>query len=341
MLSKGDEMEQGTTIFKAVVVEKTADQTFVRSIRERSVSDLPAGDLLLRVHYSSLNYKDALSATGHPGVTRNFPHTPGIDAAGEVLSCESGDFAPGDQVIVTGYDLGMECDGGWGEYIRIPSNWAVRLPAGLTVRESMAIGTAGLTAALSVLQLEQSGVKPGDGEILVTGATGGVGSVAVAILARAGYRVVAATGKNSDESFLRKLGATEVISREQATSGVERAMLKERWAGVVDVVGGETLAAAIKSTRYGGVVTCCGLVGSADLNMNVYPFILRGVRLIGIDSVNCPVDIRTKVWEKLAGHWKPQQLDEMVTEIDLNGVEEKVQGILKGQIRGRIIIRMV
>ena len=333
-------MEQGATTFKAVVVEKTADKQFVRDIRVRNVDDLPAGDLLLRVRYSSLNYKDALSATGHPGVTRQFPHTPGIDAAGEVVSCESGAFAPGEEVIVTGYDLGMECDGGWGEYIRIPSNWAVRLPPGLTLRESMAIGTAGFTAALSVLQLEQAGVKPADGEILVTGATGGVGSVAVAILARAGYRVVAATGKSSDQSFLLKLGAGEVIPREQVTSGSDRPMLKERWAGVMDVVGGETLATALKATCYGGVVTCCGLVGSPDLNMNVYPFILRGVRLIGIDSVNCPVDSRKKAWEKLADAWKPQQLEEMVTEVDLNGVEEKIQQILKGQIRGRIIVRL-
>lgn len=323
-----------------MVVEKAADKQFVREIRERNIDELPAGDLLLRVRYSSLNYKDALSATGHPGVTRQFPHTPGIDAAGEVVSCESGAFAPGDQVIVTGYDLGMECDGGWGEYIRIPSNWAVRLPAGLTLRESMVIGTAGLTAALSVLELEQAGVKPADGEILVTGATGGVGSVAVAILARAGYRVVAATGKSSDESFLRQLGAGEVIPREQVTAGSDRPMLKERWAGVVDVVGGETLAAALKATCYGGAVTCCGLVGSVDLNMNVYPFILRGVRLIGIDSVNCPVDIRTKVWKKLADAWKPQQLEEMVTEVGLNGVEEKIHAILKGQVSGRVIVRM-
>lgn len=331
---------ESSTRFKAVVVEKSGDKQFVREIRERSIADLPPGDLLVRVHYSSLNYKDALSATGHPGVTRQFPHTPGIDAAGVVVSCESGAFVAGEQVIVTGYDLGMETDGGWGEYIRIPSDWAVRLPEGLTLREAMTIGTAGFTAALSVFKLAQAGVKPTDGEILVTGATGGVGSIAVSILSRAGYRVVAATGKTSDETFLRDLGAVEVISREKVTEGVERPMMKERWAGVVDVVGGETLVAAVKSTRYGGVVTCCGLVGSIDLIMNVYPFILRGVSLLGIDSVSCPAGTRLQIWEKLAGEWKPGHLAEVVTEAPLDGLEEKIRTILQGGIRGRVIVEL-
>lgn len=326
--------------FKALVVDKTPDKQFVREIGERNIADLPPGDLVVRVHYSSLNYKDALSATGHPGVTRQFPHTPGIDAAGEVVSCESGAFTPGEKVLVTGYDLGMETDGGWGQYIRIPSEWAVRLPAGLTLREAMVIGTAGFTAALSVLKLEQAGVKPSDGDILVTGATGGVGSIAVSILARAGYRVTAATGKSSDEAFLRSLGAVAVIPREQVTEGSDRPMLKERWAGAVDVVGGETLAAAIKATRYGGAVTCCGLVGSIDLNMNVFPFILRGVSLIGIDSVNCPVETRLRVWERLAGEWKPEHLAEVVTEVPLEGLEEKIQAILQGGIRGRVVVKL-
>jgi putative YhdH/YhfP family quinone oxidoreductase len=327
--------------FTAMVVEKTADKQFVRQIRERSLADLPEGDLVVRVRYSSLNYKDALSATGHPGVTRQFPHTPGIDAAGEVVSCASGSFVPGEQVIVTGYDLGMETDGGWGEYIRIPSDWAVRLPEGLSLHESMALGTAGFTAALSVLKLEQAGVKPSDGDILVTGATGGVGSIAVAILAQAGYQVVAATGKSADEAFLRSLGAAEVIPRQQVTEGAERPMMKERWAGVVDVVGGETLTAAVKSTRYGGAVTCCGLVGSIELPMNVYPFILRGVSLIGIDSVNCPAATRLLVWEKLAGEWKPEHLAEVVTEVPLEGVEGKIQAILMGQITGRTVVKLL
>ena len=326
--------------FTSLVVDKTPDKQFVRVIQERNLADLPAGDLVVRVSYSSLNYKDALSATGHPGVTRQFPHTPGIDAAGEVVSCESDAFRPGDEVIVTGYDLGMETDGGWGQYIRIPSGWAVRLPPGVTLREGMVIGTAGFTAALSVLKLQQAGVKPSDGDILVTGATGGVGSIAVAILAKAGYRVVAATGKSSDEAFLRTLGASEVVSRDQVTDGSDRPMMKERWAGVVDVVGGETLAAAIKSTRYAGAVTCCGLVGSPDLSLNVYPFILRGVSLIGIDSVNCPSDTRLRLWEKLSDEWKPEQLAEMATEVPLEGLEEKIQTILQGGAKGRVVVRL-
>jgi len=328
------------TKFKAMVVEKTADKQFLREIRERSINDLPPGDLVVRVQYSSLNYKDALSATGHPGVTRQFPHTPGIDAAGEVVSCDGGEFAPGDKVIVTGYDMGMETDGGWGQLVRIPSAWAVRLPEGLTLREAMIIGTAGFTAGLSVLKLQQAGVKPDDGEILVTGATGGVGSIAVSILAKAGYKVVAATGKTTDEEFLKNLGATEIIPRDQVTTGADRPMLKERWAGVVDVAGGDTLVAAIKSTRYGGAVTCCGLVSSPELPLNVFPFILRGVSLIGIDSVHCPADTRLQVWKKLAGEWKPKQLSDVVTEVTLEGVEEKIQSILQGGISGRVLVKL-
>jgi len=257
--------------FRAMIVEETEPRKFTREIRDRSIDDLPAGDLLVKVHYSSLNYKDALSATGRPGVTRHYPHTPGIDAAGVVAACADGTFTPGDSVLVTGYDLGMDTAGGYGQYIRIPSEWAVPLPAGLSLREGMILGTAGFTAGLSVYKLMQNGVQPGDGEVLVTGASGGVGSIAVAILARTGYRVVAATGKAAENDYLRGLGAAEVIGRDQVLAGSERPMMKERWAGVVDVVGGDMLAAAVKSTRYGGTVTCFGLGALADLNVTVFP----------------------------------------------------------------------
>ena len=333
-------MENGTH-FKALVVEKSVDKQFTRGIRERNCNDLQPGDLVVRVHYSSLNYKDALSATGHPGVTRQFPHTPGIDAAGEVVSCQSGVFAPGEKVLITGYDLGMETDGGWGQLIRIPSEWALRLPEGLSLRDSMALGTAGFTAGLSVLKLVQAGEHSDQGSILVTGATGGVGSIAVAILAGAGYRVVASTGKEADTEYLKGLGAAEVISRDAVTAGAEKAVLVERWGGVVDVVGGTTLVAALKSTKYGGTVTCCGLVGSPELPLNVYPFILRGVSLIGIDSVQCPLAVRAEVWKRLASAWKPARLDDVVTECTLQGIEPMIEAILKGGITGRVVVNML
>ena len=327
--------------FNAMIVEESEPRKFIREIRNRSIGDLPAGDLMVKVHYSSLNYKDALSATGRPGVTRHYPHTPGIDAAGVVIESDNGAFSPGNNVFVTGYDLGMDTDGGYGQYIRIPSEWALPLPSGLSLRESMILGTAGFTAGLSVHKLVQSGLQPGDGDILVTGATGGVGSIAVAILAKAGYRVVAATGKAAESDYLRGLGAAEVIEREGVLAGAERPIMKERWAGVVDVVGGEMLAAAIKSTRYGGTVTCCGLVGSVDLTVNVFPFILRGVSLLGIDSVQCPRQTRQAVWEKLAGEWKPADLEATATECTLQTLEEHIRKMLNGMARGRTLVNLL
>ncbi|MDY0191471.1 MAG: YhdH/YhfP family quinone oxidoreductase [Desulfuromonas sp.] len=326
--------------YTAMIVSQDEPKKFSRTIGQRAISELPADDLLVKVHYSSINFKDALSATGNPGVTRKFPHTPGIDAAGEVVQCDSGAFAVGDKVIVTSYDLGMNTPGGYGEYIRVPAQWALKLPAGLSLRESMIYGTAGLTAALSVLRLEQGGVQPGDGDILVIGATGGVGSLAVAILAKGGYRVVAATGKPDQAQFLTDLGAAEIISRDEVLAGSERPMMKERWAGVVDVAGGEPLAAAIKSTRYGGVVTCCGLVASSELHINVFPFILRGVSLIGIDSAQCPMDYRSQTWARLASDWKLDNLEQTVTEISLEGLEEKINAMLKGQLHGRTLVNL-
>lgn len=332
-------MEHNGT-FKALQVDCIENNNFVRRVVNRQLDDLLDNELLIKVQYSSLNYKDALSATGHKGVTRQFPHTPGIDAAGTVITCKNGAFVAGDQVLVTGYDLGMETDGGWGEYIRIPVSWALKLPEGLTMREAMALGTAGFTAALSVMKLYHAGVTPEKGTVLVTGATGGVGSLAVAILKQAGYVVTASTGKTDDADFLRMLGADEVISREDVKTGVERAMMKERWAGVVDVVGGETLVAAIKSTFYGGAVTCCGLTGSSELNMNVFPFILRGVSLIGIDSVNCPYRTRVAVWEKLASAWKPKSLGKIITETSLEQMETHIESMLHGATRGRIVVNL-
>ena len=327
--------------FVALVVEESAPGEFTRQIKTRSMDELPQGELLVRVHYSSLNYKDALSALGRPGVTRKYPHTPGIDAAGEVVACSDGAFEPGEKVIVTGYDLGMNHPGGYGQYIRVPSSWAVRLPEGLTLRQSMIIGTAGLTAALSLHRLSRAGVRPECGEILVTGATGGVGSVAVALLAAAGFAVVAVTGKSAETDFLHGLGARLVLSREELLRGADRPLLKERWAGVVDVVGGEMLAAAIKSTSYAGTVTCCGLVGSAELHLNVFPFILRGVSLIGIDSAQCPTALRQEVWQRLAAELKPARLLESAVECPLSGLEQRFAAMLRGELRGRTVVNLI
>ena len=327
--------------FKALIVEETGAGAFSRQIRNKSIDELPPGELLVKVHFSSLNYKDALSALGRPGVTKNYPHTPGIDAAGEVVSCTDGAFRTGEPVIVTGYDLGMNCPGGYGQYIRVPSAWAVRLPEGLTLRESMIIGTAGLTAGLSLHRLARAGVRPELGEILVTGATGGVGSIAVTILARAGYDVVAVTGKSSEADFLHGLGARQVLSREEFLRNADRPLLKERWAGVLDVVGGGMLAAAVKSTCYGGVVTCCGLAGSPDLPLNVYPFILRAVSLIGIDSAQAATQTRHEVWQRLAGEWKPAPILASAVESPLSGLEGKFSALLRGELRGRTVVNLI
>ncbi|CAB9494449.1 YhdH/YhfP family quinone oxidoreductase [Alteromonas macleodii] len=328
------------TSFKALLVEKQEDKSFTRSITERSLDDLPDGTLLIKVEYSSLNYKDALSATGNPGVSRNFPHTPGIDSAGTVVSCDDGQFKEGDEVIITGYDLGMNTSGGFGEYIRIPSGWAVPKPDGLTLRESMVIGTAGFTAGLSVQGLVEHGITPDKGDILVTGATGGVGSVAVALLAKAGFSVVACTGKKEHESFLKTLGANKVITRDELLESKERPMLRELYAGAVDTVGGEYLAQAIKATQYGGSVTCCGLTASADLNVSVFPFILRGVSLLGIDSVQCPMPPRLRLWDKLASEWKLDCLDDLTEEVSLDEVSQKIDAILKGELSGRTLVKL-
>jgi acrylyl-CoA reductase (NADPH) len=330
----------GDTYFNALVVSQTDTGQFARGIERRRLDDLPEGDLLIRVHYSSLNYKDALSATGHRGVTRRYPHTPGIDAAGVVVESTAEAFRPGDPVIVTSYDLGMNTPGGWGQYVRVPAGWAVPLPEGLSSREAMIYGTAGFTAGLAVHQLEAHGLNPEGGEVLVTGATGGVGSLAVGILAQSGYRVVAATGKREQASYLRDLGAAEVLLRAEVQDESGRPLLSGRWAGAVDVVGGGTLASVLKATAYGGAVASCGLVGSPELPATVHPFILRAVSLLGIDSQNCPMEARRQVWHKLAGPWKLSQLDRVATERTLDGLEPEIERILQGQQTGRIIVNL-
>ncbi len=324
--------------FKAMVVSKTEDGEFTREITTRPIDSLPEGGVLLNVKYSSLNYKDALSAVGNRGVTRNYPHTPGVDAAGIVEHSESEEFQPGDKVIVHGYDLGMDTSGGFGQYVRVPADWVVNLPAGLDLKESMMYGTAGFTAAQSVLRIVEGGVRPEDGKILVTGATGGVGSMAVAVLAKAGYSVTASTGKTGQGEFLGDLGAEEIIGREDLTDPSGRLLLKGQWAGVVDTVGGEMLATAIKSTRQRGVVTTCGNVASHELNTNVYPFILRGVTLAGIDSASCPMKRRRLVWEKMSAEWKLDILEQMCRTVSLEDLDPEIDVILRGGQVGRVVV---
>ncbi|WP_265822443.1 YhdH/YhfP family quinone oxidoreductase [Geovibrio ferrireducens] len=324
--------------FRAYVVSENTDGTYSGNITERSTDDLPAGEVLIRVRYSSLNYKDALSASGNKGVTKKYPHTPGIDAAGEVAKCTDGSFKEGDRVIVTGYDLGMNTSGGFGEYIRVPSAWVLPLPDGLTMKESTSLGTAGLTAALCVDGLLHSGLR--GGSIAVTGATGGVGSVALSILAAEGFSPWAVTGKPELEPFLRSLGAENVISVTDFTAGSEKPLMKPVWDGGIDVLGGSALSAMLKSVKYGGAVSCCGLALSPELNINVFPFILRGISLIGVDSVECPKDKRIKAWNRLAGEWKPAALAEFTAETDLSGLDEKIKAMLDGKAAGRTVIRL-
>jgi acrylyl-CoA reductase (NADPH) len=324
--------------FSALVVTQQPDGAFTRAIMPRDIDDLPPGDLLVRVSYSSLNYKDALAAAGRRGVARGYPLTPGIDAAGVVEESAAEGFTPGDAVIVGGHELGTAVSGGFGHYVRVPASWALALPAGLTLRESMIIGTAGFTAAFCVQTLEENGISPDTGEVLVTGATGGVGSLAVAILAKLGHAVTACTGKAGQDGYLRSLGARQVIARRELEDSSGKALLRERWAGVVDTVGGGILSTAIRSTAYGGSLTACGNAASADLSVTVFPFILRGVRLIGIESSRCPMTVRRELWRKLAGPWKPESLDAIAQECPLKGLSGKIDAILVGQATGRVVV---
>lgn len=328
------------TQFQALQVAQNEQGQFHSSVVTREIDQLPAGDVLIRVKYSSLNFKDALSASGNKGVTRQFPHTPGIDAAGVVEASSVAELAVGDEVIVTGYDLGMNTAGGFAQYIRVPAAWVIRRPLGLSLREAMLLGTAGLTAALCVEKLERAGLAPDAGPVLVTGATGGVGSIAVALLANLGYDVAAATGKTEQAEFLRQLGARQIVSREDTLEGSEKALLKERWAGAVDTVGGDILFNLVKSLRYGGSVACCGLTAGANFKANVMPFILRGVNLLGVDSVELPLVVKASMWDKLSLQWKLNNLERLAHEISLQQLPQAIEKILAGQLVGRTLVRI-
>jgi putative YhdH/YhfP family quinone oxidoreductase len=327
--------------FKALVVSENAEKQYVRTITQRNIEDLPAGEVLIKVHYSTLNYKDALSSIGNKGVTRNYPHTPGIDASGVVVESTDANFSVGQEVLVTSYDLGMNTSGALAEYIRVPAKWVIALPAGLSLAEAMILGTAGFTAGLCIDALLKYGVSPEKGKVIVTGSTGGVGILSVAILAKLGFEVVAVTGKPEAAELLQRLGATEIVSRESLNDTSGRPMLKSIYAGAVDTVGGNILATILKSLHYGGAVAACGLVASPDLPTSVFPFILRGNALLGIDSAECPMNKRLEIWQYLASDWKLDNLNLISHEIGLEEVPAKLDLMLQGKALGKTLVKII
>ncbi|MDR6124007.1 acrylyl-CoA reductase (NADPH) [Bacillus sp. SLBN-46] len=326
--------------FKALIVDKN-ENNFSVSVQNITFDSLPPGDVLIKVAYSAINYKDGLASIPNGKIVTSYPFIPGIDLAGVVVSSQDPRFREGDEVIATSYEIGVSHYGGYSEYARIPGDWMVQLPENLTLKESMIFGTAGITAALSIQRLEDNGLTPEKGKVLVTGATGGVGSLAVSMLSKRGYEVVASTGKSSEHAFLYKLGAKEIISREDVFNGKIKILDKQIWAAAVDPVGGETLASILSKINYNGSVAVSGLTGGGSVPTTVFPFILRGINLLGIDSVYCPMDVRQELWNRMATDLKPSTLSEIVQkEITLGELPETLPTILKGQARGRIIVKM-
>jgi len=330
-----------TSNFRALEVSESEGK-FGLSIVEKKVDDLPEGDLLVKVSYSSLNYKDAMSATGMPGVTRNYPHIPGIDAVGTVVNSEVSDFKEGDNVIVTGYDLGMNTSGGFGEYIRVPATWAIHLPKGLSEKQSMSLGTAGLTAGLSVHALDSfrkwGGFK--ETKSIVTGSTGGVGSVSVMLLSKLGSEVTAVTGKDDQTDFLSSLGASNILSREELTEIARKPIGKSLWDVGIDVVSGEALSLLLTSLSPGGAVACSGLVGGPSFESSIFPFILRGNALIGIDSVEIALETKGHIWEHFSDDWALDGLEAITKEVSLDNLEAEITSILNGNQVGRVLVKI-
>lgn len=306
-------------------------------IVQATLDELSPGDVVIKAAHSGVNYKDALAGTGTGKILRRFPLIGGIDVSGTVVSSSDERYREGDEVLVTGHELGVSVDGGYSEYVRVPADWVVPLPDGLTTFDAMAIGTAGFTAALSVAQMEHNGLTPGDGPVIVTGATGGVGSLAVDILATLGYDVTAMTGKDSEHDYLRALGASDILSRTELKMGT-RPLEKALWAGAVDPVGGEILAWLTRTMKTGGSIASSGLTAGVELHTTVLPFILRGVNLLGIDSVTCSSDRRRDAWHRLATDMRPTHLDAIVQEVTLSGLPDAFQTLLKGAMRGRYVV---
>ena len=326
--------------FLAYQVSKGNGGAYSGTLTNKSVSELPPGEVLIEVLYSSLNYKDALSANGNRAVTRQFPHVPGIDAAGRVIESSDNKFSAGEKVIVTGYDLGMNTSGGFSQRIRVPSGWISALPAGLSLKESMIFGTAGLTAGLCIDKLLNSGLQPGDGKVLVTGATGGVGIITISILASLGFEISASTSKDEHREKLIRVGAADVVDRSLFSEKSSKPLGKEEWAGAVDVVGGVTLVNILKTLRRGGSVAACGLVESPVLDATVMPFILRGINLLGVDSVEIPLKSKVDIWDKLSAEWKPKGLEELCTEINFAQLSDSLDTVLNGNAVGRYVLNV-
>jgi len=321
--------------FKAFITEET-DKGFISSIKERSLDDLPDGNVLIKVLFSSLNYKDALSASGNKGVSRNYPHSPGIDAAGIVEKSDSDEFFKGDEVIVTGYDLGMNTSGGFSEYIKVPKEWIIKKPDNLSLEESMAYGTAGLTAGLCVRKIILNGIKPEDGDVFVTGATGGVGIIAVMLLAKLGFNVVAITGKDDQTDLLVSLGAKEIINRSEFEGDMKSPLAKPRWAGGIDAVGSDILSNLITATHQRAAIACCGMVGGTNLNTSIFPFILRGLSLLGIDSAETLIEVKKEIWNNFASDWKLEKINDQIKDVGLEELSSEIEKILKGEQVGRV-----
>jgi acrylyl-CoA reductase (NADPH) len=319
--------------FKALLVEETDNKQFTLNIVNRSVSDLPENDLLVNVHYSSLNYKDALSASGNKRVSAHFPHTPGIDAAGVVVRDKSGTFSPGDEVVMFGYDLGMNTPGGLGQMISIPANWAVKRPDNLTLKEAMSYGTGGLTAALCVQKLEKMGARPEDGPVAVTGSTGGVGSISIALLKQLGYSV-------EQTAHLKSIGADEVLHRDVLNEVASLPMGKERWAHGIDTLGGDYLSNLLKQIKSGGGVSACGLASSDSFSSTVFPFIIRGVSLLGVDSVYIPLSDKQRIWQRVASDMKLPNLQNLCEEISLEQTPEYLNRFIQAKVVGRYLVNL-
>lgn len=325
--------------FSALRIHELEDGTFSKSIEQVDEQVFQHSEVIIKVKYAGLNYKDALSASGHKGITRKFPHTPGIDASGIIVSDSTNKFKEGDEVLVTGYDLGMNTNGGFGEYIAVPAGWVVKKPNNLSLLECMVYGTAGFTAALGLMQMENNGQNPTMGPLLVSGATGGVGSMAVSIYAKAGYEVIASTGKTSEHEYLKNLGASTIISREDLVGTNTRPMISTRWAGALDTVGGATLEAILRATGMYGNVATCGLVDKPEFSTTVYPFIIRSVNLLGVASAETPMEMREKIWQALSSNWKINGLEKLATVVKLNDIIEQIDLILAGKTKGRVIVQ--